>query len=349
MTPEDIRLQEELRKLEELNRQRDVALELAKQAQQRSEAERSREREALANKAQLEARAAQAQAAQLNREIENRTKALTKEGVDRVLADQNERRDRLETRHQVVKNAREATISLQQQQVETHAEQSIPQKIENVHKTVDTATALGLGVAVTAAVLVEKSKETVNHVLDGSERRVEEAIAKAPPPSQQVQDQNKVLEEVYRKDREAALVAQQAKQQAAQAQPQREPTLDERTKALDIERNIRFDAERQAKRIEEIQADRFKEQARQLGEKYKDDPVKQQEMLAKLEQSRPQHQVQTDRLAEKERDRAEQLVHETLKREGLLEAQRANDLAAEKEREARRLEAKRLEEHQRNR
>lgn len=346
MTPEDIRLQEELRKLEELNRQRDVALELAKQAQQRSEGERSREREALANKAQLEARAAQAQAAQLNREIENRTKALAKEGVDRVLADQNERRDRLETRHQVVKDAREATISLQQQKVETHAEQSIPQKIENVHKAVDTATALGLGVAVTAAVLVEKSKEAVNHVLDGSDKRVEEAIAKAPPPSQQVQDQNRVLEEVYRKDREAALATQLAKQQA---QPQREPTLDERTRALEIERNIRFDAEKQIKRIEEIQADRFKEQSRQLGDKYKDDPVKQQEMLAKLEQSRPQHQVQTDRLAEKERDRAEQLVHETLKREGLLEARRANDLAAEREREARRLEAKRLEEHQRNR
>ncbi|MBX3410310.1 MAG: hypothetical protein KF859_10535 [Phycisphaeraceae bacterium] len=349
MTPEDIRLQEELRKIEELNRQRDAALELAKQAQQRSEAERSREREAFANKAQLESRAAQAQAAQLSREIENRTKALAKEGVDRVLADQNERRDRLESLVELQKDAIDANIYLKPQDVKTQAEQSIPKQLENVHKAIDAATALDLGATVGVAALGIVSKEAVNKVLDGSERRVEEAIAKAPPPSQQMQDQNIVLEEVYRKDREAVLVAQQAKQQAAQAQPQREPTLGERTKALDIERNIRLDAEKQIKRIEEIQADRFKEQARQLGDKYKDDPVKQQEMLAKLEQSRPQHQVQTDRLAEKERDRAEQLVHETLKREGLLEARRANDLAAEKEREARRLEAKRREEQQRNR
>lgn len=330
MTPEDVRLKEELRKLEELNRQRDVALELAKQAQQRSEAERSREREALANKAQLEAKLAQAQAAQLDREIENRTKALAKEGVEKVLTDQKQRREDIKD---TAKNVWEGLdgINHLRQPPETHTLTETPShsQIVKIDENIKATDATMVIAAVAVGAVHQKIAGEIAKAVDKSEQRVQEAIAKAPPPSQQVQDQNKVLEEVYRKDREAALAAQQAKQQAAQIQPQREPTLGDRTRALEIENTIRFNSEKEVAKIQEKNASAFKEATRVLGDKYKDDPVKQQEVLSKLEQSRPQYEIETGKRIEAERTKADQLIQETLKRENLLAAQAANEKARE--------------------
>lgn len=349
MTPEDIRLREEMRKLEELNRQRDVALELAKQAQQRSEAERSRGREALANKAQLEARAAQAQAAQLDREIEHRTKALAKDGVDKVLTDQKQRREDIKDTAKNVWEGLDAINHLRQPP-ETHSLTETPShsQIVKVDENIKATDATIVIAAVTVAAVQQKIAGEIAKAVDKSEQRVQEAIDKAPPPSQQVQDQNKVLEEVYRKDREAAFAAPQAKQQAAQIQPQREPTLGDRTRALEIENAIRAISEEKVKELREREASAYNKAVRDLGDKYKDDPVKQKAVLAQLEQSRPQLQIATGERIEVERAKADQLIQETLKRENLLAAREANDRAAEKEREAQRLAAKQLEERNRN-
>lgn len=198
--------------------------------------------------------------------------------------------------------------------------------------------------------LADKHFEVAKILTDMQHQQAEKKVVSAPEKNMQTLDMKASVSDMGATTVAIGLaaLAGAAAQKLEEARKAEQATKDEQTKkdranaehakkveghdkqvrALEVESKIRAETETRIKAMEALQADRIKEQARQLSEKYKDDPSKQQEMLAKLEQSKVNLRVDTDKLALRERGLDEQRVHDALKREGLLAAKEQNDREA---------------------